>query len=63
MQQLAKKLAEKVIKESTAIVIEKELNGFQRRVVHLAIKEIEGVGSESFMDNDIKKIRLTLTSA
>lgn len=63
LQELAKKLAEKVIKESTAIVIEKELNGFQRRVVHLAIKEIEGVGSESFMDNDIKKIRLTLTSA
>ena len=63
LQSLAKKLAEKVLKESTEIVIEKVLNGFQRRVVHLAIKEIEGVGSESFMDEDVKKIRLVPTEA
>lgn len=63
LQNLAKKLAEKVIKDSAEVVIEKELNSFERRVVHLAIKEIDGVGSESFMDDDVKKIRLVPTEA
>ena len=63
LKNLAKKLAQRVIKDNAEIIIEKELNGFQRRVVHLTIKDIEGVKSESFMDSDVKKIRLVPTEA
>ena len=63
LKNLAKKLAQKVLKDNSEIIIEKELNGFQRRVVHLTIKDIDGVESESFMDSDVKKIRLIPTEA
>lgn len=63
LKNLAKKLAQRVLKDKSEIIIEKELNGFQRRVVHMAIKDIDGVESESFMDSEIKKIRLVPTEA
>jgi len=60
LKSLAKKLAHKVLKSGEAVVIEKELNGFQRRLVHVTVQNIDGVGTESFMDGETKKIRILL---
>ena len=43
-------------------MIEKELNGYQRRIVHMVIKDFDGVDSESFNEGEQRKIRLVLSS-
>ena len=58
LKKLSKKLAQRVIDSQEAVVFEGELNGFQRRIVHLAIQEMQGVATESFMDGEVKKIRI-----
>ena len=63
LKRLATKLANKVLESSEPIIIEKELNGYQRRIVHMVIKEFEGVDSESFNDGEQRKIRLVLSSS
>ena len=62
LKRLATKLANKVLETSEPIVIEKELNGYQRRIVHMVIKDFDGVDSESFNEDDQRKIRLVLSS-
>lgn len=58
LKRLAKKLAGRVFDSGEPLVIEKEFNGYQRRIVHMTIKEFTGVNSESFDDNGARKIRL-----
>ncbi len=58
LKRLAKKLASRVAESGESLVIEKELNGYQRRIVHMTIKEFNGVNSESFDDDGARKIRL-----
>ena len=58
LKRLAKKLANRVLDNGEPLTIEKELNGYQRRIVHMTIKEFNGVNSESFDDNGDRKIRL-----
>jgi predicted RNA-binding protein Jag len=58
LKRLAKKLASRVLDSGEPLIIEKEFNGYQRRVVHMTIKEFNGVNSESFDDNGARKIRL-----
>lgn len=62
LKRLATKLANKVLETSEPIVIEKELNGYQRRIVHMVIKDFDGVDSESFNEGEQRKIRLVLSS-
>lgn len=58
LKRLSKKLASRVLDSGEAIVIEKDLNGYQRRIVHMTIKDFNGVNSESFDDDGARKIRL-----
>lgn len=58
LKKLSKKLAQRVLETQEPVVFEGELNGFQRRIVHLAIQEMQGVATESFMDGEVKKIRI-----
>ena len=62
LKRLATKLANKVLETSEPIVIEKGLNGYQRRIVHMVIKDFDGVDSESFNEGEQRKIRLVLSS-
>ena len=39
LKRLAKKLASRVLDNGEPLTIEKELNGYQRRIVHMTIKE------------------------
>lgn len=63
LKRLAKKLASKVLDSSEALIIEKDLNGYQRRIVHMVIKDFSGVDSESFDADGVRKIRLVPSSA
>jgi len=38
------------------VEIRRELNSFERRQVHMAVAEIEGVATESVGDGNVKKI-------
>ncbi len=58
LKRLAKKLADRVLESGESLVIEKELNGYQRRVVHMTIKDFSGVNSESFDSDGVRQIRL-----
>ena len=58
LEKLASKLAAKVIESGEEISIRQNLNSFERRVVHLHIQSIDGVKTESFMDEDVKRIRI-----
>ena len=58
LEKLASKLASKVIETGEEIAIRQNLNSFERRVVHLKIQSIDGVKTESFMDDDVKRIKI-----
>ena len=55
LKQMAKFLAEKA--KQTGVAQEMgPLNSYERRIVHLAVAEIEGVSSESIGDASVKKV-------
>lgn len=55
LKQVAKFLAEKA--KQTGVAQEMgPLNSYERRIVHLAVAEIEGVSSESIGDASVKKV-------
>jgi spoIIIJ-associated protein len=55
LKQMAKYLAEKVLQNGTAQEMG-PLNSYERRIVHLAVAEIQGVSSESIGDASVKKV-------
>ena len=63
LERLGKKLARKVINSGEALVVNGEYNSFERRIIHLAVQSTDGVDSESFMDGDVKRIRIVLDAA
>jgi len=58
LKQLAENLANKVLKSKQEVVINRELSSFERRIVHLTIQDMNGVGTESFMDGEVKRIKI-----
>jgi len=55
LRQTAKYLAEKVLQSGAAQEMG-PLNSYERRIVHLAVAEIQGVSSESIGDAFVKKV-------
>ena len=58
LEQLARRLAEEA-RDGGEVQIRKPLNSFERRVVHMAVADIEGVESHSVGDGDDKRIVIT----
>ena len=58
LEKLAKKLARKVQEKSEILVMRQTLNAFERRIVHQTVSKMQGVKTESFMDEGIKRIRI-----
>lgn len=58
LRRLARRLAEEAIENGEVVRIRKELNSYERRVVHLVIAEMDGVSSESEGDGAYKHIVL-----
>ena len=55
---MAQKVGNRVLETGESEVIRKELNGFDRRVVHMAISEMEGVATRSIGDGSLKQIEI-----
>lgn len=55
LRQMAKYLAEKVLQDGAAQEMG-PLNSYERRIVHMAVAEIQGVSSESIGDASVKKV-------
>ena len=62
IKRLAKKLAGQVLDQKQSVVIGKVFNNFERRIIHQTITEIDGVDTESFDDDGVRKIRLIYLS-
>lgn len=58
LRRLALRLAAEVARTGEPTEIHRELNSYERRVVHMAVSEVEGVASESVGDGVTKQIRL-----
>lgn len=55
LRHMAKFLAEKVLRSGTPQEMG-PLNSYERRIVHMAVAEIDGVSSESIGDASVKKV-------
>jgi predicted RNA-binding protein Jag len=58
LKRLARKVAERVRSTGETEIIRKRLNSFERRIVHLAVKEMAGIGSESIKQGEDKVIEV-----
>ncbi|MBN1337025.1 MAG: hypothetical protein JXB39_13790 [Deltaproteobacteria bacterium] len=58
IEHLAHKLARKVLESGDAELIRKELNSFERRIVHVAVATYEGLGTESVGEGSYKQVRI-----
>jgi predicted RNA-binding protein Jag len=55
---MARKMAERVLETGEAEQVRRTLNSYNRRIVHMTIKEVEGVGSRSLGEGNDKTIEL-----
>lgn len=58
LRKLTARLAEEVLRTGEPTEIRRELNSFERRVVHMVVQDFEGVASESVGDGPTKVVRL-----
>ena len=58
LSKMAHNIGKRVRKTGEAEVVRKELNSYDRRVVHMAIADMEGVGSRSLGDGSHKQIEI-----
>ena len=58
LKRLARKLAEKVLSTGEPEVIRRELNSYDRRIVHVEIAEMAGVGSRSVGEGHDRRIEI-----
>jgi len=58
LERMAHKIVERVLSTGKAEVVRKELNSFERRIVHLVATETAGVGSRSLGDGTYKQIEI-----
>ena len=63
LKALARRLAEEAISSGEPIHIRRELNSYERRIVHMVIAEVDGVESESVGDGRHKKILIRAAEA
>jgi predicted RNA-binding protein Jag len=58
LQRMARTIAERVLETGEAEQVRRTLNSYNRRIVHMTVKEIEGVGSRSLGEGTDKTIEL-----
>ena len=57
---MTEKIAARVVESGEAEMIRKEMNSYDRRIVHMVVKETAGVESRSIGDGAAKKIEIYL---
>lgn len=63
MKELALKLANKVADTGEPEVIRRELNSYERRLVHTEVATVGGVGSRSLGEGPEKRVEIYLREA
>ena len=58
LRRMARKIVDRVLETGEAETVRKELNSFDRRIVHLVATETKGVGSRSIGDGSYKQIEI-----
>jgi len=58
LEDMAKKIAKRVSETGEAEVVRKELNSFDRRIIHVTIADIDGVGTRSIGEGNHKQIEI-----
>ncbi len=58
LKKLARKLALKVQETGNPEVIRRELNGYERRLVHVEVQEVAGVKTRSIGEGSLKKVEI-----
>ena len=58
MKRLARSVAEAVVEAGEAEVIRKPLNSFERRIVHMEIADMAGLGTDTVEQDGERKIRI-----
>ena len=62
LRQLAKKMADMVIKFGRPVTLE-PMNAYERRIIHAAVQDIEGVGTHSVGQENERRIVMTKANA
>ena len=62
LQQLAKKMAERVVKYGRSVTLE-PMNAYERRIIHATIQDIEGVNTHSVGQENDRKIVISKDGA
>jgi len=63
LRELAVRLANEAMDSGEPVVMRRTLNSYERRVVHLAVEDMEGVVSESQGDGSHKQIVFVASEA
>ena len=58
LRQLARRMADRVLKQKKSVMLE-PMNPYERRIIHTAIQEIEGVTSHSVGEGDRRRVVVT----
>ena len=58
LRRLARKIAERVVKTGEPEVVRKELNSFDRRIIHVTVADIDGAGTRSIGEGNHKQIEI-----
>ncbi len=58
IEHLAHKLARKVLETGEPELIRRELNSYERRIVHVAVATYDGLGTESIGEGSYKQVRI-----
>ncbi|RME25936.1 MAG: hypothetical protein D6798_07715, partial [Deltaproteobacteria bacterium] len=63
LRALALKIAHRVLETGKSEVIRRRLNSYERRVVHVAIADVDGVRSESIKQDGEKRVEISPATA
>lgn len=58
LRRLARKLGRRVQETGKSLVIRQELNSFERRIVHMTIGDIDGLETESIIQDGTKRVKI-----
>jgi predicted RNA-binding protein Jag len=58
LEAVGRRAAEKVSETGRAVTINLQLNSYDRRILHMAVAEIEGVASQSVLREDVKYVQV-----
>lgn len=60
LRRLARKLGKRVLDTGASIVVRQELNSFERRIIHVTVGDMDGIDTESVVQDGVKRVKIML---